>query len=93
MVLQVGRKKKNTSRKNFNVYFPIGGVLGVLLGRYAGKKVTRKIKRKKAFKEIELHLLKLSVLLKWYEIQHKKCKYNLNSHRLVIEKVIFFIYL
>lgn len=64
-----------------------GGVLGVVLGRYAGKKIVRKMKKKVALTEFELFTTKIECLLKWMDIEKLKCKFDLNSYRLILEKV------
>lgn len=64
-----------------------GGVLGIILGRYAGKKIVRKAKNKTLLTEFELFTTKLECLLKWMKLEKKKCQFNINSYRLVLEKV------
>lgn len=65
-----------------------GGVLGVILGRYAGKKIVRKAKQKTSLTEFELFTTKLECILKWVKIERKKCEFNINNYRLVLEKVL-----
>ena len=66
----------------------IGGLIGVGVGRYAGKKVTKNIKKKKPFTHEQLFILKLKCLLKMGSMQKKELKHNLNLYRLQLEKVI-----
>ena len=69
--------------------FLIGGILGIGLGRYAGKKITRRIKRKKPLTNEEVLKTKLECLLKWGEFQSEALKLNMNEYRMILEKVRF----
>lgn len=64
-----------------------GGVLGIILGRYAGKKIVRKAKEKTSLTEFELFTTKLECMMKWMKLEKKKCQFNINSYRFVLEKV------
>ena len=64
-----------------------GGVLGIILGRYAGKKIVRKAKSKTMLTEFELFTTKLECLMKWVKLERKKCQFNINNYRFVLEKV------
>ena len=64
-----------------------GGVLGIVLGRYAGKKIVRKAKEKTLLTEFALFTTKLECMMKWMKLERKKCEFNINNYRFVLEKV------
>lgn len=70
-----------------------GGVLGIVLGRYAGKKIVRKAKEKTLLTEFALFTTKLECMMKWMKLERKKCEFNINNYRFVLEKVGIFIFL
>ena len=68
------------------------------MGMYAGKKLEKKIKKNKKITEFDLFLLKLDCLLEWIDLEKKRFKNNLNSFRMILEKVkkkknILFLYM
>lgn len=68
-----------------------GGVLGVAVGRYAGKKMTKTFKKKKRITQEDFFRIKLQCLLKWGKMQKSDLARNLNVYRMTIEKVIIFV--
>lgn len=68
-------------------YCCIGGVLGVAVGRYAGKKMTKTFKKNKKITEEDFFRIKLQCLLKWGKMQKDDQANNLNLYRMSLEKV------
>ena len=66
----------------------VGGLLGVGMGRYAGRKITKKMKRKKKVTNEELFRLKLQCLIKMGKIQQTEMQHNLNKYRMQLEKIL-----
>jgi len=62
--------------------------LEMTLGKYASKKLGRKVRNKEGFIQEEFYLIKIKWLVKMARIQHQTHKYNLNNFRLTIEKVL-----
>lgn len=54
---------------------------------YAGERLQKIIKKNKKITEFDLFLLKLECLLEWIDLEKKRFKNNLNSFRMILEKV------
>jgi hypothetical protein len=65
-----------------------GGVIGIGLGRYAGKKIKRRVKHKKPLTGEEMYKIKLQVMVKWGEISARELQLNINDYRMILEKII-----
>ena len=61
--------------------------LEATLGKYACKKLGKKVRNKHGFVQEDFYLIKMKWLVKMAKLQDQTHKYNLNNFRLTIEKV------
>lgn len=70
----------------------VGGItdgdIGGAIGRYAGKKLRKKLKRRDLLTQEELYRVKLQSMVKLGKLQKAQLKHNLNKFRALLEKVI-----
>lgn len=66
----------------------VGGVLGILLGRYAGKRIKKKLEQTNNLLEFDVYEIRIRCFIKWAISRGKKYKYNVNMLRLIAEKVL-----
>lgn len=62
--------------------------LEATLGKYACKKLGKKVKSKEGFLQEDFIIVKIKWLVKMAKFQHQMSKYNLNNFRIIIEKII-----
>lgn len=59
------------------------------MGRYAGKRIKRTLKRKQnKLKQIDIYEIRIRCIIKWIRIQLIKYKFNINLLRFMVERLI-----
>ncbi|CAD8114368.1 unnamed protein product [Paramecium primaurelia] len=65
-----------------------GGVLGVMLGRYAGRRMKKTFTSQKVLLEFDIYSIRLRCYIKWAEERGKTYRYNVNFIRFIAEKLL-----
>lgn len=65
-----------------------GGVLGVMLGRYAGRRMKKTFASQKVLLEFDIYSIRLRCFIKWAEERGKTYRYNVNFVRFIAEKLL-----
>lgn len=65
-----------------------GGVLGVMLGRYAGRRMKKTFTSQKVLLEFDIYSIRLRCFIKWAEERGKTYRCNVNFVRFIAEKLL-----
>lgn len=65
-----------------------GGVLGVMLGRYAGRRMKKTFTAKEKLLEFDIYSIRTRCYVKWAEERGKTYRNNLNFVRFIAEKLL-----
>lgn len=66
-----------------------GGVLGVMLGRYAGKRVKKTFNQSNGLLEFDIYEIRARCFIKWAGARGQVYRYNVNFVRYIAEKLLF----
>lgn len=66
-----------------------GGALGIVIGRYAGRRLRKQYQNKKVLVEYDVYEIRVRCYIKWATARASKYRFNLNLLRFIVEKLVF----